>query len=1847
MCLSALWHKFCKKNGSVPHGQAKAPRADLETDDRGRRHPVVQLQAAPAPEVSSSRPQETPYTLPINERPDAKALRDGLIMEASTSIITVFAVQDGSILFQNHRSRAYYGDRLQGSHAASAVTGAAAAAAAAATAAAAAGAPSVSFLAASASSSAVVVATAPPISAAVEGEHRCREYTAGALDVASGAAALAGSALAQLFALEPQKLLRLLEVLAAAAGKDGAGRVWKGVLRVPPHLVISDYEASAVEGAPEVGEAAEAPASRASVPVSANSGAADGALLVDEDGGAPGRWAQGGCADQPPAPARPRRLQSPLEFSQDRWPAQQQQWGSPVSLGCRSSVSHHPAETLVEVAQLCDDATHSSRCESMAVMVTEAPPSGAGAGAAAAAGSTSGPCRPACYSPRRPQSYDLPSPMLSPAPYGAVQGRPHSGAQSYRAVRSHTCSRGISATASLAVRNAAAAAASETPRLAPAAAAVSAAADAAMMAFQPFCPRSPFLSTDTLGAAAPSMYGSAGGSATPLDGAAAVTAEHLEEALSAGSGPLATSVLALALSENPSLARTLSIGHPYNPYSSTQYGKLSYMRSPAGSATGLQRLSATAVLAGGLGSPAAATAGTETATAAAVALAAAPASHAGGVAQGEGLLRPPGLQSPPPPPPLPQQQQQKQQGELDTSDDECFARQLPRVAAPAARLLGRREGSCSWPRCPDSFGSGVSGDCTSLSLAGSDGIVGAARLGSGPSRLGSGPAGIGSGPRRRASLECRPAGFESGTAGPGFESVGFGSRPAGPGSGPARLGSGPAGLGSGPAGLGYVLAAGAAASASDACCSAQLTSEPMQPSNFSHSNTPTLQQRCSRLASGSHGRLAPQGGSRPAWCSQASSNGGRTTACSFLDERTAGTLAGDVTPSWLFSAAASDCASTAPLSAHVLPYICRSTSTERMIAAACGGAGSRGGPAAPMMSKMVPGAAAAAAVGVALQSAASADLALSSPVLRTLPNEAPAAEPGRGHQDGHTPWQLGPTTPPRPSTSLPLSAAPSAAGAPSLVVQFQASAAQQATEQAGDAAPVFPWSLPPLGGISDAAVAAAVVAIKAGAADAGTRPAPPQPDGAVETMDDSLSASWRRQRILHLSPPVVAAGDVRELRNKDGPDVAPAPHSSVTAAADTAAAAAAGQGLHYCGGDGVPGSSSSPAAAIPIDDGKAVQAAAHTCESPGRSNEALQKLPTYVSDETEWGMVATFRQSALVCAARSQGQVPGLGSGSGGGGGGSSDLEGRDSPDAVSLHVALKNAAAAASGSAANTAAAVKDTAAATAVATAAAATGAEAARIGIAAAVVHPSENPEELGPSTHQQQQGQRQAQDSPSEGREAAPQQYPGMTVREPSRWAARAPVVPPPRRPPLPRPPARGPCLLARGPEAGLESSLPSGLLDRSRSLPPVPGCCWHRVIATPAVDPVTGRSVIVVMQDDVTGKVQLERRLGLMQETEHRLLEQLYPRHMLAHLADEVVTVQRQEQQQLQQQLQQLQRRQQSSRGHGGCGDADAGVGGVMRAASQCAAAAAAGATTWGSRRASLERSTGQLQRLPLGCCSNAGAGGATGTSSCSLSLPSLRLSAPLHDHSYTMATLHPQVTLLFADIKGFTPLCNKIQPREVMAMLNELFCRFDSLLDKYHVRKVETIGDAYFVAGGLTFSDALDSDGGAHCDGGATRSGRARSLNAASAASCGSPAAPAAAAAEDSSSTAHALNVIGFAKAMLAASQHVATPTTGEPVEIRVGLHTGPVVSGLLGSRMPRFCLFGSAVAVAARMETTGVAGAVQISETTYRLLPVEDRAGWEATPGVEVRGVGKMQTYLWRGAAVLGDGRKRSGDAR
>nr|XP_036312979.1 guanylate cyclase soluble subunit beta-2-like [Pipistrellus kuhlii] len=172
-------------------------------------------------------------------------------------------------------------------------------------------------------------------------------------------------------------------------------------------------------------------------------------------------------------------------------------------------------------------------------------------------------------------------------------------------------------------------------------------------------------------------------------------------------------------------------------------------------------------------------------------------------------------------------------------------------------------------------------------------------------------------------------------------------------------------------------------------------------------------------------------------------------------------------------------------------------------------------------------------------------------------------------------------------------------------------------------------------------------------------------------------------------------------------------------------------------------------------------------------------------------------------------------------------------------------------------------------------------------------------------------------------------------------------------------------------------------------------------------------------------------------------------------------------------------------------------------------------------------------------------------------------------------------TILFSDVVTFTNICAACEPIQIVDMLNSMYSKFDRLTSVHDVYKVETIGDAYMVVGGVPVP-------------------------------VGS----------------HAQRVANFALGMRISAKEVINPVTGESIQIRVGIHTGPVLAGVVGDKMPRYCLFGDTVNTASRMESHGLPDKVHLSPTAYRAL---ENQGFEIVERgeIQVKGKGKMTTYF------------------
>ena len=194
--------------------------------------------------------------------------------------------------------------------------------------------------------------------------------------------------------------------------------------------------------------------------------------------------------------------------------------------------------------------------------------------------------------------------------------------------------------------------------------------------------------------------------------------------------------------------------------------------------------------------------------------------------------------------------------------------------------------------------------------------------------------------------------------------------------------------------------------------------------------------------------------------------------------------------------------------------------------------------------------------------------------------------------------------------------------------------------------------------------------------------------------------------------------------------------------------------------------------------------------------------------------------------------------------------------------------------------------------------------------------------------------------------------------------------------------------------------------------------------------------------------------------------------------------------------------------------------------------------------------------------------------------------------------MHEQVTILFTDIVGFTSMSQTVAPQQVMEFLHKLFLRFDDLVDmNSSLWKVETIGDAFMVASGLEVKESSRELLSGHLSG---------------------------------STESDAGAAIAFGRAAIREAQSLTMPN-GQQCQIRAGVHTGDVCSGVVGSRMPRYCLFGDTVNTASRMESSGVPGRMQISEATYSWISSHLKDDFEKRGLVEVKGKDHMLTYLLR----------------
>jgi adenylate cyclase len=185
----------------------------------------------------------------------------------------------------------------------------------------------------------------------------------------------------------------------------------------------------------------------------------------------------------------------------------------------------------------------------------------------------------------------------------------------------------------------------------------------------------------------------------------------------------------------------------------------------------------------------------------------------------------------------------------------------------------------------------------------------------------------------------------------------------------------------------------------------------------------------------------------------------------------------------------------------------------------------------------------------------------------------------------------------------------------------------------------------------------------------------------------------------------------------------------------------------------------------------------------------------------------------------------------------------------------------------------------------------------------------------------------------------------------------------------------------------------------------------------------------------------------------------------------------------------------------------------------------------------------------------------------------------LKENPNCIAQSFPEVTILFADLVGFTQLSQNISPQELIELLNQIFSSFDQLCDQYHLEKIKTIGDAYMVAGGIPIPK-VD----------------------------------------------HALAIADLALAMQEKITEL-NQIHNTALSIRIGINTGNAIAGVIGKKKFSYDLWGDAVNTASRMESHGIPGTIQVTQNTYNKLK-EDYI-FEDRGLIEIKGKGQMPTYL------------------
>ncbi|VDM20953.1 unnamed protein product [Wuchereria bancrofti] len=180
-----------------------------------------------------------------------------------------------------------------------------------------------------------------------------------------------------------------------------------------------------------------------------------------------------------------------------------------------------------------------------------------------------------------------------------------------------------------------------------------------------------------------------------------------------------------------------------------------------------------------------------------------------------------------------------------------------------------------------------------------------------------------------------------------------------------------------------------------------------------------------------------------------------------------------------------------------------------------------------------------------------------------------------------------------------------------------------------------------------------------------------------------------------------------------------------------------------------------------------------------------------------------------------------------------------------------------------------------------------------------------------------------------------------------------------------------------------------------------------------------------------------------------------------------------------------------------------------------------------------------------------------------------------------------EVTVMFGDVPNFHNIVMSCKPQQIIKLLNELFVKLDRLVDKHSAFKVETIDDTYVAVGGIP--EQTDN----HCE-----------------------------------ILCHA------ALGMVFETRSIIDPVTERPLQIRLGINSGPVVAGIIGKKMPRYCLFGDTMNTASRMGSHGVPGKIHCSKASFEYAQKTGKFIFEYRGMTKIKNKGAMETYFLKSSA-------------